>query len=289
MPTSEWAHPPALLLLLLLCRVPAPARALPAQCLEAVPSLTRSPGGPSTPGAPCGETTGAVRRWGWPASMHGGHRGHGQRTHLITRLSYRSRLTLVSRRALGEQATGVQMRQVSRFRSKGLHTCRASGKLCSKPRLAQGSSPSHSGQRMLPHGCFTHLLSGAAGNPLSARFSVVPRLPLHKDTRHRQDCIQCPWHRGRQEPRCTPSPFLGCGLSPGTSPSPADPPPLHLPSMNHLFTAAPQYFRDARARLVGTHEPPARWESHRPDLTGRDGQPPVNNSFACIHYGYGRK
>lgn len=70
--------------------------------------------------------------------MHRGHHGHGQRTHLITRLSYRSRLTLVSRRALGEQATGVQMRQVSRFRSKGLHTCRASGKLCFKAKACAG-------------------------------------------------------------------------------------------------------------------------------------------------------
>lgn len=64
--------------------------------------------------------------------------------------------------------------------------------LALKPRLVQGTSPSHRGQRTLTHGHFTHLLSRAARNSLSARFSVVPRFPLHKDTRHCQDYIQHP-------------------------------------------------------------------------------------------------
>lgn len=58
----------------------------------------------------------------------------------------------------------------------------------SKPRLEQGC-PSHRERKMFRH-FFTHLLSRVAGNPLSARLSVIPRLPLHKNTRHHQDCIQ---------------------------------------------------------------------------------------------------
>lgn len=116
------------------CRVPA--HALPTWCPAAVPSLTRSPGGPSAPGAPCRETMGWVRMWEWSASMHGGH--HRQRTHLIASLSCWSRLTLVSRCTLCEQATGVQMRQVSRFWSKALCSWASSA---SKSRLTKRMPP----------------------------------------------------------------------------------------------------------------------------------------------------
>lgn len=93
----------------------------------------------------------------------------------------------------------------------------------SKPRLEQRSSSSHREQRMFRH-FLTHLLSRVARNPLSARLSIIPRFPLHKNTRHHQDCIQ-QWisaPRGFPEPQCTPRLSQGCGVS-----MPADPSLLH--------------------------------------------------------------
>lgn len=226
---------------------------------SAVPSLTRSPAGPSGPGAPCRETTGVVRRWGWRPSMHGRHHGHRQRTHLITHLSCRSRLTLVSRRALGEQATEVQTRQVSRFQSKALHTCRALDKLGFEAKAGAGDL-SFSQRAEDTHRWALHppSLQGCQESPVGQVFHrlQVPPSQGHKALSRLRPApsggFQLPQCKGCLEPWCTSSPFLGCGLFPRSSPYPADPPPLYLPSVSHFFTADPQYLRDARARLVGT-------------------------------------
>lgn len=99
---------------------------------------------------------------------------------------------------------------------------------------------------MLVHRCFTHLFSRVAGNPLSARFSIVPRLPLHKDTRHCQDCIQCPVVNFRSHSTeavrilVHPKPLSWLWSLPRELPIPSRfPLQLHVPSASHLFTAAP--------------------------------------------------
>lgn len=164
---------------------------------------------------------------GWPGG------GDGQQAHTETSQvenSRRHQSLLLVQAHPGSQEHPARHRDANeKLDSSGAKPCTLE-ELCSssalKPRMEQGSF--HREQRMFTQGCFfTHLLSRVARNPLSARLSIIPRLPLHKNTRHHQDCIQqgfqLPQHRGCQEPQRTPSLFQGCG----GLPTPADSSLLH--------------------------------------------------------------
>lgn len=202
------------------------------RCPAAAPSLTRSPGGPSAPGVPCRERTGEVRRREWLASMHGGH--HRQRTHLIASLSCWSRLTLVSRCTLCEQATGVQMRQVSGFWSKALCTWASSA---SKSRLAQEMPPplaedtprqvfhppSLQGCRECPAGQVFHRLQAPPSQGHKALSRLHPAVDFGS--------------RGTEVSGASVHSKPLCGLLsfPWQLHIPRQtPPPLHLPNVSHL-------------------------------------------------------
>jgi len=231
---------------------------LPVWCPAAVPLLTRSPGGPSAPGAPCGETIVVVGKWGRLASIDGGHRGHGQRTHLVTRLSGRSRLTLVSRCALHEQATGVQMTQVSRFQSKDPYACRTLGKLCSEAKAGAGDlSLSRVGRGCLRRSTSPTFSPGLPGIPGRPGFPSSPGSPFTrtqgtvKSASRAKQWILVPTLQRLPGAPLHPKPLSGLWsltrelLILSRSPH-------HLPSESHLVTRPPQYLRDARVSLVGT-------------------------------------
>lgn len=173
-----------------------------------------------------------VRGWGWPASTQGASQAENSPHH--------QSLLLVQAHP-GSQEHPARHRDANKKSdSSGAKPCileELCSSFASKPRLEQGSS--HREQRMFTQGCFfTHLLSRVARNPLSARLSIIPRLPLHKNTRHCQDCIQQEFqlsqYRSCQEPQCTSRLFQDCGASPSWQI-----PPYSTPSESHLFTALP--------------------------------------------------
>lgn len=185
-----------------------------------MPSLTRSPGGPSSPGAPCGETRGVVRGWGWPASTHGGITGRELTSSPVSPAGPGSPwFPEAPCKAQGGK------REVRQLWSKALHACRALGKLCFKAQAGAGLSLSQRAEdvQTLLHppslrGCL---------NLLSARLSVIPRLPLHKNTRHHQDCIQ-QWISAPTAQRISGAPVYPKPLSGlWCFPMPADPSLLH--------------------------------------------------------------